>query len=168
MSKLTETELKEALHYSPDTGIFTRRKDGGGAKVGDIAGCTNNVNGYIQIGVKGKLYLAHRLAWLYMTGEWPKDQIDHINRVRNDNRWENIRDVSRAGNRRNQKLDKRNTSGTCGVYWHKTERKWHAIIGVNGEPKHLGSFECKDDAISTRKAAEKEYGYHENHGINLD
>lgn len=124
--KLTQDELKELLHYDPDTGVFTWKvSPTNNVKVGDVAGC-RYPEGYIKVHFKGKPYRAHRLAFLYMTGEWPKDQVDHINHIRDDNRWRNLRDVSHQENHRNMTRQKNNTSGVTGVYWEKAKKKWCA------------------------------------------
>ena len=163
---ITQKELKELLHYDPETGIFTRLKSvSSGARKGDIAGHSTG-NGYLQIGIKGRYYRAHRLAWLYMTGEWPKDQIDHINHIRTYNRWVNLREATNQENHKNQTLKSTNTSGVCGVYFRNDTLKWAAFIWVNDKPTNLGSFTDKFEAICARKASENKYGYHANHGTN--
>jgi len=160
---ITQSEPKELLHYDPEIGIFTRLiRTTNRIKIGDIAGTDHNA-GYIAITVKGKLYLAHRLAWLYMTGEWPKE-IDHINHVRNDNRWVNLQDGTRSDNQRNQSLHNKNTSGITGVHWCKRDRRWVAQIRNIRERIRLGSFTDKFEAICARKSADNKYGYHANHG----
>ena len=99
-------KLKEILYYDKDTGFFVWKKDIFNlnkyklADQGDVAGCMSNC-GYIQISIKSKLYSAHRLAWLYTYGHFPELEIDHINRIRNDNRIENLRDVSHTVNMNN-------------------------------------------------------------------
>ena len=132
-------------------------------KVGDVAGW-RNPTGYIRMKVGGKLYLAHRLAFLYMTGKWPEDQVDHINHIRDDNRWCNLREVSHQENHKNQSKPKSNTSGVTGVCWCKRYKKWKAQIKVEGKVKNLGSFTSKEDATKARKEAEIKYGFHDNHG----
>jgi hypothetical protein len=88
MTELTAERLRELLNYDPDTGVFTWRvRPVHSHRVGDIAGSVRTTRGYRLIGVAGRVYKAHRLAWLYMMGEWPKDQIDHINRDPSDNRF---------------------------------------------------------------------------------
>ena len=158
---ITQKELRETLHYNPETGVFTWRKSRAGVGVGSCAG-TKNANGYIIICCYGKLYRAHRLAWLYMTGEWPKDQVDHENHIRHDNRWENLREATRQENHKNRSMYKNNTSGVTGVYWDKG--KWKAYIRVDEKDKNLGRFTDKFEAICARKSGDNKYGYHENHG----
>lgn len=161
---ITQKELKAAVHYNPETGVFTWkicRSDR--MKAGDIAGCLNN-RGYLRICIDGKVYLAHRLAWLYMTGEWPKGQIDHIKHVRHDNRWVNLREATHQENQKNQTRRKDNTSGVCGVVWHKPSGKWQSQISVNDKSMYLGIFIDKFEAICARMSANNKYGFHENHG----
>lgn len=155
--ELSAEELRSILDYEPETGIFTWKvSTSRRVKVGAVAGC-QNVLGYLQIRVQSRLYLAHRLAWLYHFGEWPTDQIDHVNRVRTDNRIANLRDVSQKQNSQNRSKSSTNTSGHTGVYWHKRDSKWVATIMHNQKNIHLGYFSILEDAIAARKAAEKLY-----------
>lgn len=163
-SLLTQAELKERLHYDPDTGLFTWAENiGSRARAGDEA-CGKNHYGYIHIGVNGKRYMAHRLAFLYMIGRFPLDQTDHINHNPADNRWINLREVNNIENGRNISMKKNNTSGVTGVHWNKQCNKWRSRIALCGVTKNLGSFENKNDAVIARKMAEQKYGFHENHG----
>lgn len=115
--------------------------------------------------VLDQAYLAHRIVWLLHTGSWPTKGIDHINGNKIDNRPDNLRDVSQAVNGRNQRMKVNNTSGVTGVSWRKDMRKWAAHINVSGKRTHLGYFASLDKATVARKAAEKHYGFHENHGM---
>jgi len=95
---VTHSELKTILHYDPKTGIFTWKiKISKKTLIGSIAGHLGH-KGYIKIVIKGKGYRANRLAWFYMTGEWPENLVDHVNRIRNDNRWVNLRDITNKEN----------------------------------------------------------------------
>ncbi len=162
---ITQSELKELLDYDPETGVFIwKKKVANRVKIGDIAGCLDISTGYIVFMIKGKRYRAHRLAWFYIYGEWPKDQIDHINHVRDDNRIVNLREVTRQENLKNASLSKNNKSDVTGVHWYKANKEWRAQIMVNGKYIHLGYFNDKHDAAMTRKEAEIKYEYHENHG----
>ena len=163
MKKLTQKELKKVLHYEPTTGLFTWVKKRQGVSLGGVAGCLQH-NGYRHIGVLGKVYSAHRLAFLYMTGKFPLDEVDHKNHERSDNRWSNLREVTRLENSRNRSMHLNNKSGFSGVCWKKRVSKWLASISINGKRKHLGYFKDIDDAIEARKNANIEYGYHANHG----
>ena len=163
---LTQEQLKEILHYCPETGIFTRKIKTSHKKVGQVFGCKGRA-GYLSSSIDGKVYKSHRLAFLYMTGSFPLEQVDHINQVKHDNRWENLRDVTAGENLKNQSMQRRNTSGCTGVRWDEARQKWNAQISADGKMKWLGRFDCIDDAIKVRRAAEIKYGYHENHGLTV-
>ena len=161
---ITQKELKELLHYTPETGVFTRIKATQSIRVGDVAGTIMQI-GYVMLRVKGNKYLAHRLAWLYMYGYFPSNQIDHRNHIRDDNRIVNLREVTCAENHRNRSKSKFNLSGVTGVRWRKQNSKWLASVKVNGKQKHLGYFDDKFEAICARKSANNKYGFHKNHGV---
>ena len=163
---MTQEYIREILLYDKDTGIFTWKKNTGYKKnIGKIAG--SNRLGYIRIGINNKEYSAHRLAWLYVYGNFPKGQIDNINHDTSDNRICNIRDVSNHENRKNMSIGKNNTSGITGVSIRKSTGRWRATISHNRKSIHLGYFSTKEEAIKVRKEAEIKYGFHENHGVNL-
>ncbi len=160
---ITQKRLKELLHYCPETGDFTRLvRTAYCVQIGDVAGGLT-LNGYIHISIDGERYYAHRLAFLYMTGEWPIDQVDHDNQIRSDNRWDNLNQATYATNGKNTSMRSDNTSGVVGVSWHK--QTWRARIEINGKRKHLGCFINIKDAIEARKAANIKYGFHQNHGL---
>jgi len=169
MQELTQEHLKELLTYDPDTGIFVWKtrgiKDFDAQWAGKIAGSINKSGGYIEIKIENKSYLAHRLVFLYMTGKQPKIEADHINHNKTNNIWLNLREVTTQENHRNMGLIATNTSGFNGVTWHKPLGKWAARIKIDGILKHLGYFENKPDAISSRKAADRKYNFHKNHGL---
>ena len=154
---LTAARLRELLHYNPDTGLFTwlvsttRR-----IRVGAVAG-TLVTSGYVSIGVDRDLHRAHRLAWLYVYGEWPKHDIDHINGNRSDNRIANLRDVTRTVNLQNiRSAHKDKQSATpLGVYADK--KKWAAAIRVNGERCRLGTFDTPEEAHAAYLDAKRKY-----------
>ena len=155
--ELTAKYLRSILNYDPETGIFTRKvSTSRRVKVGAVAGCPDGL-GYLRIMVQSRLYQAHRLAWLYMYGEWPEDQLDHVNRVRTDNRISNLREVTNKQNQQNASKRSNNTSGTVGIYWHKRISKWQATIMHNYKRHDLGYFDDLEAAIAARKAAEKIY-----------
>lgn len=161
---LTQERLKELLHYCPDMGVFTWIVDRTSrARKGWVAGCKIS-NGYIIIRIDSVNYYAHRLAFLYVDGEHPKDHTDHINGVRVDNRWANLRSVSLAENNRNQKRRKDNTSGISGVGRRAGNPRWKAHISINNRLVHLGTFSDFFEACCARKSAENKNGYHPNHG----
>ncbi len=157
--ELTQKRLKELLHYDEDTGLFIRKtKVSSNANVGDKAGYTR-VDKYRVIQVERKLYHAHRLAWLYITGEHPQNEIDHINRDPSDNRFKNLRDVTHSMNLKNQGLSKANKSGVTGVFFVRKDSVWQVYISDRGTSIFLGTFKNKQDAIKARKQAEKKYNY---------
>ena len=161
---INQKALKEFLKYHPDTGAFIRIKPVKGANTGDIAGY-NHPNGYIYISLKSKRYRAHRLAWLYMTGKWPENQIDHGNHIRDDNRWVNLCEATHKENGKNLSLSKQNKSGICGVSYHKATKTWRSDINVNYKQVHLGCYKDKFEAICARLSANNKYGFHKNHGV---
>lgn len=162
--KLTQSELKRHLSYDPETGVFRRLiSTAYRVKVGDIAGSKND-RGYLQIMISGVRHRAHRLAFLYMTGEFPARHVDHINGDCSDNRWGNLRDVTISQNASNRKLEARNTSGIVGVYWNRWKRKWVAQVRQSGRNIYLGKFDNIEDAAKARAEANIRYGFHENHG----
>ena len=160
---LTHARLLNVLRYDPETGLFywrvalSRR-----VKVGDVAGTKDKQRGYIRITIDGQCYWAHRLAFFYMTGRWPRPgyDIDHADDPKDDNRWCNLREATRIENGRNRtRLNRRNTSGVTGVSWCKQRLKWRSYIQVGGRNKNLGYFTNRLAAIAKRKAAErKHYG----------
>lgn len=157
---LTQQRLQELLDYNADTGVFVwKRRRAGMAKSGTMAGAVKT-GGYVQIMVDGQMYLAHRLAWLYVHGCFPKAMIDHINRDPADNRIANLREASDKQNRENCRLQRNNTTGTAGVYWVKRMSKWQAKIGHNRKRVHLGYFQSEAEAISAVKAAKQELFTH--------
>lgn len=159
---INQSELKEIIEYNPDTGVFTWKISKQGIKKKQAG--SGDGKGYIDIKINQKKYKAHRLAWLYMTGELPGKQIDHINHNRSDNRWGNLRLASHSENMRNQTIPKNNNSGVIGVFFHKRDKKWIASINHKNRKINLGSFAKKHQAIAARKQAEIKHGYHENHG----
>ena len=154
--KLTADRLREVLDYCPETGEFTRKVAYGKFKAGECAGGLLNT-GYVSISVDGSPYLAHRLAWLHVHGEWPMGHVDHINHIESDNRLCNLRDVTHKQNHQNLLKFSNNTSGYPGVCWHKASGKWHSRIGHHGKDINLGLFDDLEAAIAARKAAEKIY-----------
>ena len=160
MPKLTQKHLKEVLKYNPETGFFIWLIDCGYGRPqkGDIAGTvTKNQRRYISI--KGERYLSSRLAFFYMEGYFPEHDVDHIDRNSLNDRWCNLRHVSRQCNVRNMGKLKTNTSGVTGVSFSEKYRCWHSYIGVNGKRKNIGYFKLKKDAVFARWMAEKKNGF---------
>lgn len=149
---LTQQYLKEILSYEPETGMFFWKiRKAYNMKPGQIAGAVHKT-GYVYISVDNRGYKAHRLAWLYMTGEMPDQYIDHINRVAADNRFSNLRLVSAKQNCENCSIYKSNASGFRGVSFHKATNKWRATLRHNKKHIHVGLF---DTAEAASLAAEK-------------
>lgn len=150
----TQAYLKEHLHYDPDTGEFTWLKPTTPVvKAGQPAGCVAT-NGYVVIGLKGKLHRAHRLAWLYLQGRWPEYDVDHENRVRHDNRELNLREVTKTQNNQN-KTAQSNAAGVPGISWYAPTHKWKTQIRVNKKAIHLGYFDTPEEAYQAYLAAKK-------------
>lgn len=153
---LSVERLKAVLHYDPDTGIFTRRVAVAKLRVGDVAGSLYS-DGYIYIYVLGKRHKAHRLAWFYMTGEHAKGDVDHKDEVKNNNRWDNLREATRAQNVINAKPNSKNTSGFRGVSFFNAQQKWCARLCVRGRKINLGYYTTKELAASAYRAAAVEH-----------
>ena len=159
--ELTAEYLRSVLHYEPATGIFTWKiSNSNRVKVGEVTGSPDG-GGYLRIQLQSRLYKAHRLAWLYVYGEWPKLNIDHINRNPSDNQLVNLRNVTQKQNGQNASKPSSNTSGHTGVSWKKQNSKWVAHIRHNHKLIHLGCFATIEDAVAARKAGELKYwGHH--------
>jgi len=163
VSMLTQERLKELFYYNKQFGFLVRKKSRYSGKVGTIAGSIKP-NGYAEVRIAGKYYSVHRLVFLYVNGELPPYQADHINGIRNDNRWVNLRAVSAHENQKNQKKPSNNTSGIRGVGWIRLHNKWQSRISIDKRRVNLGYFDDFFEACCMRKAAEIRYGYHPNHG----
>lgn len=158
-SLVTHDELKRILNYDPESGIFRWKVDvGNGVKKGDVTGDKKST-GYFRIGLKSKIYQAHRLAWFYVYGIWPEKQIDHINGDRSDNRIVNLRQATNSENNCNKTKYSNNVSGYKGVSWHKQAGKWCAEIWKNYKKEYLGLFNSPEEAYEAYcKAAEELHG----------
>lgn len=153
---LSQKRLKELLHYEPETGVFTWRiTRNSNAKAGFVAGNLDGrkCSGYVKISINYKLYAAHRLAWLYVHGDWPPEQIDHINRVRHDNRIENLRLANNQQNCQNRSIRQDNKTGCPGITWRDDLCKWRVRIGVNGQRVNLGYFSDLNCAVAKYQEA---------------
>lgn len=170
-SDITQEMVKQWFHYDPDTGSFIRllRYDSYGklCKTYKPVEGRNN-RGYYWVGVFGKNCLVHRLIWLWMTGEHPSGEIDHVDGNRTNNRWSNLRDVNSFENARNQGVRVDCSSGVRGVTYqsregYKGNPYWSARISHKGVRHHLGNFQNFEDAVNARKRAEVYFKYHHNH-----
>ena len=144
-NELTKEDVELLLSYDATTGHMTWRVDRGKGRAGERAG-TRHPHGYRQIKLKGRLYLTHRLAWLLMTGAWPRHTVDHINGDRTDDRFENLRDVPQGINSQNRRKPQRNnTTGFLGV----TERQGRfraAVQSPSGKTHAAGSYATAEEA----------------------
>ncbi len=155
---ISQKRLKEVLSYDPETGIFIWILKRKGVKIGEECGRLS-IHGYREIGIDYVLYRANRLAFLYMKGYLPDCDVDHVNRVKLDNSFKNLRAASRSQNMANGSVRSNNTSGIKGVIWDLTRRKWRAQIGVSNKKVNLGRFNNKEDAIAAyNNAAKKSFG----------
>lgn len=150
---LTQERLKELLDYDPETGVFTHRQTKAAAKKGKQTGNVNS-RGYVIISVLDKSYAAHRLAWLYTYGYWPKT-VDHINRDKSNNRLCNLREVTPAQNTWNAKLRANNSLGYEGVTKHKASNKYRARIQKHGKRITIGAFDTPEAANAAYIAAKE-------------
>ena len=154
---LTADQLRAVLDYDPTTGIFTWRDrpdirpSANAGRRGTVAGTTNSKHGYIAICIHGRLYLGHRLAWLYVYGRWPAEEIDHINEVRTDNGIANLRESTHRQNNTRSKARKDNKSGVLGVF--SCGKHWQAQIMHLGVKYHLGVYATIEEAKTARDEA---------------
>ena len=159
-SNLAFERLQELLVYEPDTGLFRWRISKGSNSAGSVAGTVlSPTRDYLAIGVDGTRFLAHRLAWFYMTRQWPKADLDHINGKHSDNRWDNLREATRSENCGNARAKSTNKSGFKGVYYDRPSRKWVASITVDGSRFWLGRYHTvREAAEAYQDAAEQQFG----------
>jgi len=166
--------LCKILSYDPETGLMIwKERDCTSAKrpkswntknAGRVAFTAQTPNGYYCGAIMNRRMLAHRVIWAIVYGEWPSDQIDHINGIQGDNRIENLRLASDAINRKNMPMPMNNSSGRTGVGMHNQTKKWRAYINSEGKNYALGLYERFEDAVAARVAAEKKFGFHSNSG----
>ncbi|MBC3948337.1 HNH endonuclease [Pseudomonas folii] len=161
---VTAETVKEALRYSPVVGVFEWRKAGRRVRVGGLAGAVVKSTGYVRIVLAGKPYPAHRLAWLYMTGEWPAQDIDHIDGDRSNNAWNNLREANANTNGWNKKVLKTNKAGIKGLTQHKETGRWQARFEANSVV-WSAMFATKSEAEKEMRAKREEiHGEFANHG----
>lgn len=156
-SALSNSEVSKYLNYDAETGVFTwrynsRRTD----LIGKQAG-TPDKDGYILIKLNQLQYKAHRLAWLLMTGKWPTQEVDHKNKIKDDNSWNNLRLATNTQQAQNTYIRKDNTSGFRGVCFDKQKKKWLARIYINKQVTYLGHFRSKEKANEVYSTAAKKH-----------
>ena len=149
---VTASQLREQVEYNPETGVFMRRVDCPRSPAGKRLGW-RYPNGYLGFRVHTQKYLSHRLAWLYVYGEWPDGDIDHINGDRSDNRIANLRRATKSQNMANRLPQVNNTSGVRGVVFDKATGKWMAYMQKERQFINLGRYETKEAAGAARQAA---------------
>lgn len=157
-NQLTAERLRALLQYSSETGEFTWLTDRNNRnRRGAVAGRVSQL-GYVQIGIDGARYSAHRLAYLFVYGEWPAGDLDHIDQNKLNNRIANLRVASKCENQQNRPIHKNNKSGFKGVFWHTQSGKWAARIGVNGKQRHIGVFD--DPEVAYKAYCESAARFH--------
>jgi hypothetical protein len=161
---MDHAKLKEVLNYHPTTGDFAWKITSGKSRKGSPAGYISK-RGYVQIGLEGKIYLAHRLAWFYVTGVWPTKNVDHIDGNPTNNAIENLRLASQSENIRNSRLSKSNTSGHKGVCWDSKHGRWLAYLKLNYKHVLFKLYDSFDDAVAAVDSARQKYhGQFANYG----
>lgn len=156
---MNQEQLKEALHYCPESGVFTWKvRRGGPAVVGARAG-TLNTSGYRYIRLFNQVYPAHHLAFLYMTGSLPPEnlEVDHLDRVRVNNAWSNLRIVNRTDNLMNMNPGSYNKSGAVGVYWQEHTGRWAVQVRYENKKMYFGSYEDLELACLVNAEARCKY-----------
>jgi len=151
--------VAELFAYDAESGALSWKLDRGKAKAGAKAGYVSKL-GYVCVGIEGRNYFAHRLAWAATHGRWPNGQIDHINGNKSDNRLCNLREADAAQNQQNIRTAKRrkagNDSGFLGVFKHKRSSRWQAQIAHKGKTIYLGMHDTPEMAHSAYLAAKRQ------------
>ena len=156
---LSADEVRSAVDYDPETGVMTwryihsRNSKANIRRIGTPVGTKCKKTNRIVVRLYGRIYKVHRLAWIWMTGEWPEDFIDHINRDPSDNSWSNLRIASNSENQSNRTAPSDNKSGHKGVHWHKNTSKWIVQIQRDGKQITVGRFDDVDAAGAAYQSA---------------
>lgn len=176
--QITQNQLKKLIDYCETTGEFTWKErppelfktkralsTWNARYAGKRAGSVNKVSGYVEITVMDVFFYGHRLAWIYVYGEAPDCDIDHINHIRHDNRLCNLRMATDEQNQQNQKLSKSSSSGHTGVNWSSRKNSWIVQACHSGKRIYGGQFKNIADAVEKRAEINASLGFHENHGV---
>ncbi len=155
---LTQARVKELFDYREDGELVRKVQTSSRALVGNVAGYPNDI-GYKSTMVDGKRYYNHRLIWLWHFGYFPENDLDHINRIRGDNRIENLREVSRVCNMRNAKVFSTNHSGITGVCWYKNRSQWLVYIIIKNKQISVGLYDNLLEAAKARWEAEVDHNF---------
>lgn len=159
---ITQDELKSILSYDPETGLLVWIKPASTrVRSGQIAGCLRP-DGYVFTQINKRRYMNHRLAWFYVHGVWPSDEIDHIDGNRSNNKLSNLRVATSKQNKENTPIRSNNTSGHKGVHWDKSRQKWMAFVVHNQKFLNLGRFDDVNDAVTAAKQARDALFTHHN------
>lgn len=160
---LTAQSLRDLLNYNPETGVFTWLVDCVSIRIhkrqGEVAGSVCKTAGYVIIGIGGHTYMAHVLAWLYVTGDWPSGEVDHRNCIRSDNRWTNLRDIPKAANRQNVRRARKDSgTGVQGVFYSPKGCKnpFTSSVRHDGKQHYLGTFATTEEAHAAYVAKRRE------------
>jgi hypothetical protein len=161
---LTADHLREIIHYDPETGVFTWRiRPSQRTFAGDVTGVAVRKDGYCSVKIGRQSYKAHRLAWLYMTGEWPEHEVDHRDRNRANNVWRNLRAATKKQNQENRTPRRDSSSGVTGVLWSNRDQAWRATIVIEGRKRHIGTRKVLSEAVALRAAASRQHHTHSEH-----
>lgn len=162
--KITQEYVRERFDYNGSHLVWKKREIRNNYNyswntkfAGKRAGTLDKKEGYYRILLDKKIYAEHQLIWLWIKGTWPKEEIDHINRNRSDNRIENLREATKYENQQNRTLQHNSTSGYTGVCWHVRLEKWQARLTINNKRLHLGYFDDPEKAFAAYSEAKAKY-----------
>jgi hypothetical protein len=167
---LTQKQVQHLFAYCPETGVlFWKNPPTSRIQKGDVAGTINKA-GYRQVKIAQKIYYVHRIIFLYVLGKWPEKTVDHLNQIKDDNRWENLRDVPFNLNCRNRAMQSNNTTGYTGIFFNYTRMKYTVRAQVNKKEYHGGFYDDLDSAVDARQTLIDQLnaegaGFTEQHGL---
>ena len=157
----TQALLHQIYNYDADKGLLSYKRDFHRRAV-NTSPCSVAANGYLVVTLD-KTYLAHRIIWLMQTGDFP-EYVDHINHIRDDNRWDNLRSITHQANNENKSVNKNSSTGFLGVSRIASTGRYRASLTRNHKQIHLGVFDTAEEAHKARQAANEVHGFHPNHG----